>query len=277
MQRFRGAIARIVLVSGLALVTASPLFAVLRIAPAVVETRFENGRIAGSFTITSTDAKSARIRVFPVHFGLSMDGQVTVVPVDSSSLAPWMKITPREFTLEPNSERQVRYAVMAPDSVPDGTYWGGLEFLPLPSHQDSIDAQTSVKAIAIVVVPIMADKGKPRYAWHLDPDSMRSVVTPNGVALLTKIENRGTGRIPQKGRYEIRDASGAVVQSGETERLSVFPNSNRFLTTTAPRTLTPGKYEYQVTYTSEVDGSKLTGALRFDVPEKYPDPPQRKH
>jgi len=207
---------------------------------------------------------------------LTVDGQVAVAPVDSQSLAPWMKITPREFTLEPNSERQVRYAVIAPDSVPNGSYWGGIEFLPLPSHQDSIDAQTSIKAIAIVVVPIMVDKGKPTYSWYLDPDSMRSIITPGGVVLLTKIENRGNGRIPQKGSFQIRNSAGAVVDKGETDRLSVLPYSERFLTTTAPRTLPPGKYEYMVTYTSEADGSKLTGALRFDVPDKYPDPPKKR-
>ena len=120
---------------------AVPLWAVFRVAPAVVEATFENGRISGSFTVTNSDAKAVRLRVFPVHFHLTLDGQVTMIPVDSTSLSPWIKITPREFPLEPNSERQVRYAVMAPDTVPDGTYWGGLEFLPLPTHQDSLESR----------------------------------------------------------------------------------------------------------------------------------------
>lgn len=261
--------------AAVALLAGTPLFAVLRVSPAVVEGKFENGRVSGSFTITSTDARSVRLRVFPIHFRLNSDGQVTVAPIDSTSLAPWMKITPREFTLEPNSERQVRYAIIVPDSVADGSYWGGLEFLPLPSHQDSIDAQTSIKAIAVVVIPIMIDKGKPSYSWNLDPDSMRSVVTPYGVMVAAKIENSGSGRIPQRGRYEIRDAGGAVVNSGETERLSILPHSERILTTNIPRTLAPGRYEFLVTYTSEVDHSKLTGAIRFDVPDKYPDPPKK--
>ncbi|HEY3296748.1 MAG TPA: hypothetical protein VGL38_15055 [bacterium] len=255
---------------------ATPLFAVLRVSPAVIEAKFENGRASGSFTISSTDARSVRLRVFPVHFKLTVAGDLSLVPMDSTSLAPWMKITPREFTLEPNSERQVRYAIMAPDTVPDGTYWGGLEFLPLPSHQDSLDAQSRIKAIAIVVVPIMADKGRPTYQWSLDPDSMRSVVTPSGVMVVAKVENSGTGRIAQKGKYEVRDASGAVVNSGDTDRLSVLPHSERLLKTVLPRTLPPGQYEYMVTYTSEVDGSKLTGAYHFDVPDTYPDPPQKR-
>jgi hypothetical protein len=257
------------------LMTAHALLAAFRVSPGVVEGKFENGRTSGSFTVTNSDAKGVRMRVLPVHFRLSLDGMLALTPVDSTSLAPWMKITPREFTLEPNSERQVRFAIIAPDSVPDGSYWGGLEFMPLPTRQDSIDAQTSVKALAVVVVPIMVDKGRPTYSWNLDPDSMRSVATPNGVVLLAKINNQGTGRIPQKGRYEIRDASGKVVTTGETDRLSVLPHSDRFLKTAAPRDLPPGKYDYLVTYTSEVDGSKLTGAMRFDVPDKLPVAPEK--
>jgi P pilus assembly chaperone PapD len=257
-------------------VAAGPTFAALRVSPGVVEARFENGRTSGSFTITSTDSKTQRLRVFPVHFHLNLDGQVNITPIDSSSLANWIKITPREFTLEPNSERQIRYAIMAPDSVPDGSYWGALEFLPLPSHQDSLTAMTTLKAIAVVVVPILADKGKPVYVWNLDPDSMRSIVTPDGVVLLAKVENDGTGRVAQKGHYEIRDSGGNVVKSGDTDRGSVLPHSVRYLKTTVPKTLAAGSYEYEVTYTSEMDGSKLSGALRFDVPATYPDPPEKK-
>jgi len=248
----------------------------LRVSPGVVETRFEHGRTSGSFTVTSTDAKTQRLRVLPVHFTLSVDGKVMIAPVDSSSLAEWIKITPREFTLEPNSERQVRYAIVAPDSMPDGSYWGALEFVPLPSHQDSLTAMSSLKAIAVVVAPIVADKGRPTYVWNLDPDSMRSVVTPDGVVLLAKVENGGTGRIAQKGRYEIRDSGGGVITSGETDRGSILPHSVRFLKTALPKTLAAGSYEYVVTYTSEMDGSKLTGSLRFDIPSTYPDPPERK-
>jgi len=266
----------IMLLASAVFLVSSPVLAMLRVSPAVIEGKFENGRISGSFTLTSTDAKTTRVRAFPVHFNLNALGQVVASPVDSNSLALWMKITPREFTLEANSERQVRYAIIAPDSVPAGSYWGGIEFLPLPSHQDSIDAQTQVKAIAIVVVPIMVDKGKPTYAWDMNPDSVHSVVTPGGVVIMAKVENSGTGRIPQKGHFEVRDAAGNVVNSGATERLSVLPRSTRYLMTTLPKTLPPGQYEYMVTYASEVDGSKLTGACHFDVPDKYPDPPPQK-
>ena len=78
------------------------------------------------------------------------------------------------------------------------------------------------------MVPFMVDKGKPTHSWNLDPDSMSSVVTPSGVVVMSKVENNGTGRIPQKGRYEMRDAAGNVVYSGETERLSILPSSERF-------------------------------------------------
>jgi hypothetical protein len=275
LQRSRR-IVRITLFTAALLAVVVPSLAVMRVSPGLVELKFENGRASGSFTLSNTDLAEIRVRATPYHFRLTPDGQIQNVPIDGSSLAPWIKITPREFTLGAASERQVRFSVIAPDTIKDGTYWGGVEFLPLPSHSDSEAAKFSVRAIAAILAPIMVDNGKPTFKWSLDSDSMRSVVTPRGVILLAPVYNTGTGRIPQKGHWEIRDLSGGKIREGDTQRESVFPHSMRLFGTMVPPDVPAGTYDYAVTYTSERDGSTLKGYLRFTVPDKLPDPPSPK-
>jgi len=252
----------------------TPAEALLRVSPAVVEATIENGRAVGSFTVDNTDSLVIRIRVTPVHFRLDLNGQINAAPIDSNSLSPWLKVTPREFPLAAHGQRQVRYTLLVPPEAHDGSYWGGLEFLMVPSHEDSVRAQSSIHVTSAILVPITADKGKPERRWMLMGDSLSSEVTSRGVFILAPAVNTGNGRVVQKGKFEVRNSAGAVVSSGETDRLSIFPHSRRILHTAIPRELQPGSYDFAVTYTSEADGNHYSGSVRFEVPDKLPDPPQ---
>ncbi len=249
-----------------------PALALLRISPAIIETNFDNGRTSGSFVITNTSDIAIRVRATPVYFRLTQDGQIRQCEPDQYALTPWMKITPREFPLTGKAERQIRYAIVAPDSMPDGSYWGGVEFLPVPSHADTVAAQSQIRGIAAVLVPVFVDKGKPSSRWNLVTDSLSSEATPQGVQLLIPVHNEGNARMPQAGNYEIRNSAGAVVKSGDLGRMSIFPNSTRFLRTTLPPDFPAGAYECAFTLKAENDGSTLTGSLKFDVPSELPKP-----
>jgi hypothetical protein len=253
----------------------APVHALLRISPAIIETTFDNGRTSGSFVITNTSDATLRVRATPVYFRLTPDGQIKQCELDKNALTSWMKITPREFPLSGKAERQIRYAIVAPDSVPVGSYWGGIEFLPVPSHSDSVAAQSQIRGIAAVLVPVFVEKGKPASHWSLLSDSLTTEVTPQGVQLMIPVRNDGDARVPQSGNFEIRNSAGAVVKSGEMGRLSIFPNSTRFLRTTLPPDFPAGTYECAFTLKAETDGSTLSGSMKFDVPSELPKRPTK--
>lgn len=258
-----------------ALAVAVPSHALLRVSPAVIEGNFENGRLAGSFVVSNTADEDIRVRATPVYFHLTPEGQIKQWPLDEYALTNWVKITPREFALAGQAERQIRYVVVAPDSVPEGSYWGGIEFLPVPNANDSAAAKSQLLGIAAVLVPVLGEKGNPARIWSLQADSMYSMPTPAGVTIYTPLVNSSLGRVAQKGQYEIRNSAGMVVRTGETQRSNIFPYSTRILRTTLPADFPPGSYEFALTLTADSDGSTQSGTLRFEVPESLPQQSQK--
>jgi hypothetical protein len=249
----------------------------LRVTPAFVELQIEDGRASGSFVLANSAATPLRIRANLVHFAPDQDGRIKPAPMDSLSVSNWIKLNPKEFTIGPNEDRQIRFALVAPSGLPAGSYTGGIEFRPITAADTSSVSQ--VHAVQVIGVPILADNGTLTYQWGLLNDSTHAEITPRGVQVYCLLTNDGNGRIPQRGQWTLKDATGTVVRTGETSRLSIFPRTHRYFVTTLPPDTPAGTYEFSIVYTSDGDGSTLSGSSQVEIPDKLPEPPvnERKH
>ncbi|MBI5060626.1 hypothetical protein HZB60_12705 [candidate division KSB1 bacterium] len=248
------------------------LFAAMRVTPAVVELTIADGRASGAFTLNNSADETIRVRATPVHFRVDSTGKLAPAKLDSTSLGRWLKINPQEFTVGSKQDRQIRFAVVAPPNLPDGSYWGGIEFRPVQAADTSSKSQ--IHAVTAILVPILADQGKPEHRWDLVQDSVRTEITHQGVYVRTLLRNIGNGRIPQRGHYTVKDATGKLVEEGDTPRLSLFPHSERYFATQISEKVPPGAYDFSIVYTSERDEkSTLTGHAKVEVPDALPEPP----
>lgn len=248
------------------LVLTLPVFSQINVKPAIIEETLERGKLSGSFEIRNVTDKEVRLRAMPGHFELDRQGSIQTVPISVESLANWLKLNPREFTLSPLATRQVRYALITPDSLEAGSYWCSVQFQALPSAEDSARARETFVPIAGVLVPLLADKGDISYDWEIDSESITQEPTPEGVAVHVPLRNLCRGRIPYTGTYELRDTNGEIVNSGTVSRVSVFPNSIRYISVMLPADLPSGDYDFSLTIESEATDKTLNGQIQIQIP-----------
>ncbi len=252
---------------------ASLVWADLSVTPALVELTLEKGQGSGSFTIANTGKAPMRVRASYVHFVIDESGKLAPAKLDSTSLANWIKVSPQEFAIQPEGSRQVRFGVSVPPTLPDGSYWGGLEFRPVTERDTS--SQSQVHTTIAVLVPILADHGKPDYQWDIVPDSTYSKPSSKGVYVYTLLRNTGNGRVPQRGSFQVKNDAGEVIYQGETARLSLFPYSQRYFASLIPAEVAPGSYEFSISYSSDRDNRTVSGKTRVEIPDQLPEPETR--
>ncbi|MCB1060205.1 MAG: hypothetical protein KDB65_08235 [Calditrichaeota bacterium] len=241
-------------------------FGQLNVKPALVELELERGKASGAFDVTNITDQEVRVRVTPAHFMLDRMGNLNTVPLVPTSLANWLKLNPREFTIAPNAVRQIRYAVIAPDTLPEGSYWCSVQFQPLPSAEDSATAHSRFVAISGILVPVLADKGTPSCDWSIDGDSLNTQLENGRHFVSVPVLNRGASRIPCSLHYELFDQVGSLIDSGSTPRMNVFPRSVRDFGAPLPSELKEGTYDIHVAVSSDRSKQVLTNAAHISIP-----------
>jgi len=217
-------------VAAAALAEAAPAFAGLSVNPAYVTTRLDQGNVTAAITVTNLDGVVAHFRANAHHFIYSLDGSVEPVAPDAHSLAPWVKLNPREFALGPHASRVVRVAVVPPPRLAPGEYWAAIEFDPLEATvketADKAGHAVRIQVISSIYIPIIGTVGKATHAWRFDAlHAYRE--KDGGVEVDGIVANSGTGRLRVLGHCALFDSSGAVVARRDIGETVLLPGSER--------------------------------------------------
>jgi fimbrial chaperone protein len=268
--------------SSVAMLLAAALFlpgravAMLSIHPAYVEFDLDRGRPSETITVTNLTDEETRYRAKILHFLYTKDGGVQEVPPDEHSLAQWIKLNPKEFTLPPKGSRVIRLSVIPPDHLAPGEYWAAIEFDPLAgqvSETDDGQGRTiRLHVTASIIVPIVGQVGEVVYGAELR--GLQAWKTHSGVEIHADLVNTGTARIGLSGTCEILDASGAVVAEGLIGEDTVLAGGERIFTQTLKGDYPEDEYTVRVRYISKRIEETLAGQTQVALTAPEPAPTQ---
>lgn len=224
----------------------------LSITPAYVELTLDKGIPSGVFQIANSGETEVRYRVNAVAFRFDSDGGTKLVEPDERSMAPWIVFSPKEFTLAPNSQQKVRFAVSPKGKLRTGEYWAAMELesLDTVTHKglDAKGREMSVKVISSIVVPIFGKVGNVRYRGM--SKEIKVVSEEKGKTIETWVANTGEGRLFLEGKYEIVSDSGKVIENGNLGRSYVLPGGNLKFSVAVKTEMETGTYTIKVRYHS---------------------------
>ncbi len=165
---------------------------------------------------------------------------------NARSCAPWVKVFPHQFTMEPNTRRKVRIMISPPDSIQDGEYMARLELAGLPVDRvatvelDTTTVHTKVNVRLALNIPVVYRKGKLITGIDLNVIGARPLNNRMRVSLgLTP-----TGNSIYRGTLfsTIIAADGAQVARSETQFVAEVP----YIYPLDFPTLAPGQYTLSI-------------------------------
>ncbi len=239
----------------------------LAVKPALLDLQISPGQHqTGVITVGNPANSENRFRASVVHFRLNRNGQMQQAEPDSFAVQDWIKFNPREFTLAPNEQQQIRYTLIVPQDADVGDYWGALEFMPLTTEtvtsHDSTH-QTNVKLVvsSAIVVPIFVQIGDVDYKWSI-MEMQAHEVGDNAEVAIT-LSNVGNGRVPFRTELDVVDSSGAVIAHQERGEISLFPFSERVVSLKVTDPIPIGMYTVRARVASDKANDMLAGETRF--------------
>lgn len=97
----------------------------------------DDGARSGAVTLRNTSQREVSYRVSVIEMGIDGDGKVVPLALDEqpegfSSLAPYIRFSPRQVRLEPGASQVIRVLLMRGATVSDGEFRSHLEIRALP-------------------------------------------------------------------------------------------------------------------------------------------------
>jgi len=247
-----GHLPRCMLIFGCVICLSSEMLrAAIGIKPAYVEVKIDKGRPAGRFLISNLGDKLERYRINALHFTYSEEGALKQAKTGKNSLAQWIYFNPRELILPPKTQRAVRFAIVPRGKLQEGEYWASMELESLnvnvsTSKSEKTGRTVQLKTITAIMVPIFGTVGKVKYEGLIKDAKLTT--RDGAIFLRALVAATGTGRIGAKGRYEIRNASGQIVDQGPLAKGYILRGSQRWFTKKMETNLPDGVYTLRVIF-----------------------------
>lgn len=240
----------------------------ISLTPSFVNVKMGSGkkRLSGKFEIVNTGDTEERYRVKANHFLFHEDGSFSVLEPDENSLASWIKFNPKEFNLQPNTKRVVRYTIIPKIKAADGLYWGVMELeslVPIAKTQKIGETNLTINFAQTVLVPMFASIGDLGYRGELENIKLEPGDVKGQKLLKVTIANRDQGALFMTGEYKLVSSSGEIVHEDVLSGGVILPDMKReYLTQLNPQ-IDAGQYRMLVEYSSPDLKEKLTKELAF--------------
>jgi len=173
------------------LIFASQSFAQVSIAPTSLF--FDNQQRFGSLTISNGGQQAQEISI-STEFGYptTINGDIQVVndsaTAQQKSMADWMKVFPKNFTLQPQQRQTVRFVARPSNDLEDGGYWSRVRIQsnPVSPPIESVEEGQVGAQINLVVNQVIGA--------HYHTQNAETDVEVNEVSF-TQIDSTQTGQI----------------------------------------------------------------------------------
>ncbi|WP_414623114.1 hypothetical protein [Calothrix sp. CCY 0018] len=230
----------------------------ISISPMVVETEAKRGQAQGRFSVTNTDSKDFRARVYTSPFTYDKETGFKTLSKSPTDLAPYLQFSPRELQVGASRKRNIRFIVRFPPSLPDGEYrtmifTENLKRGTITETDSKTNVTLQTNIIPRIGVALYVRKGD--ISPNLSFASAR--VNPNNQIQLL-VSNKGKASAIVAGDWQLKKGK-EVIQKGNISDTTVLAEAERYLTAKSlnknqPK-LTPGEYQ-------------LTGELGWGVNKK---------
>lgn len=90
--------------------------------PLVIQVQAQRGKAQGIIKVKNTTNKPSRVRIYTEPFTYEREQGFQILEQSEQDLSPYLRFSPREMTIPPQSERRVRLLTQFPPSLPDGEY-----------------------------------------------------------------------------------------------------------------------------------------------------------
>lgn len=214
----------------LLLVGTAPCFALaLGISPPDISIQISPGETyQGEIFVFGAEAETTNMTIYKNDWSLTSAGGYQFLPMGTvgRSAASWITLQVNHLSLAPKTGQRVRYTLNVPPGA-SGSYWAAIMFATAPAAfpgQDQLRIAMSGRVAYIVRIdvhgspPGIASVERFQLSWD---EGSKKLLARLG------IKNSGTSFIRFKGKLEIRDRQGRVVNALPFNDGLILPNSVR--------------------------------------------------
>jgi hypothetical protein len=186
---------------------------------------------------TSQDPREIVITLSFFYAGYDSTGNVSKasdsIAAEKYSLLPYLKVFPKRLIIQPQKDQSVRFLVMHPPSLPDGTY---IARITVNSKDVKKQVDTTAKDNKNVNIKmgmstqigtiIVYQKGK--LSTSLDVKDMTTSLDTSKLHLIVKMEQSGNSPYWGKANISIFDSIGAIVDTASVNFALYFDSQKAF-------------------------------------------------
>ncbi|GAC1535964.1 MAG: hypothetical protein NVS2B17_06880 [Candidatus Velthaea sp.] len=209
----------------------------LDVSPAKYELQVQAGKDQTiPIVVRNTGEAQVHIQATLSDFTVGRDGNYAFLPPGKGaySMGKWVEVNPREFDLDPQSFKQVRFTVSVPGGA-SGEYSALVFFTTRPSRKPG--GLAIAERIASKLYEVVPDSV--RFAGEIDDVSTKS--DEGGEHYLVGFHNTGNAHVYLSGRVEIKQNGSVVDRIAMPKDMLVERNGKRLIEATGKK-LTPGSY-----------------------------------
>ena len=252
----------------------------LGLVPMRLELKMSPGQqYSGTLKLSSESGAKVRIRAEALDF--TVDATTTPqferdLPQEAPySCKKWLSLNPMEIEIDKGGFLMVRYTLRLPADLPEGSYHCAAGFYTLPPAEQvtGMGVRMSVRIVSTfyVVVGSPSVRGMLK-EMKLEPLPPSKELKEGGWQAVVVLENQGVMYFRPKGKLEVLDAAGKVVEAADLQMLPVLRERDQRFVLPLKTRLEAGHYKLRV----EVDIG--TGEIQrgtADVVVEAPAPPPK--
>ncbi len=215
----------------------------LSIMPAKIELKGEKGgKIESSIIITNPNDFSIKVETEIEDFVPgNLPGDIKFVsPGGEFSLANWIELEKKSFSLGPKQREKVSFFVNIPSNASPGGHYSAIFFKGSPEELESggpIDISGRIGALVMLTV-----KGEVYKKIEILKFRAPKFISSGPVKFDILIKNKGTSHFIPLGNIKIKDWLGKSIVAVGVEEKTIFPGGTQNLFASWPKKFLLGKY-----------------------------------
>jgi hypothetical protein len=230
---------------------------------------------SGSLKLGSQSGAKTRVRAEVLDFNIDNQTQPQFerdLPQEAAySCKKWLSLNPMEIDLENGGFVNVRYTVRTPADVAEGSYNCAAGFTTLPAAEEAT-AGIGMRMAVRIVGAIYVVAGSPPVRGGLKEFKLEAIPPSKdskeaGWQAVVVLENKGLMYFRPKGKLEVLDDKGQVVETDDFTPLAVLRERSQRFVFPLKAHLDPGHYKLR----AHVDIG--TGEIQEGSADVTVDPP----
>ncbi len=181
----------------------------------------------GKVDIVNNSDESVEIEIYPVDAVTTSDGAFAPEPKDRKKIdvGSWVVLNETELFLDPREKRVVDFVMNVPENVEVGDHMGAIiaqrKKISKSSIGSGMNISTRVGARMYITIP-----GKMVKKLGFDDFSVETHEKERLITSVSSFSNKGNVRIRLKGKIEVVDSFGKVVNALDIPEREVFPGKS---------------------------------------------------